>query len=352
MPRMDAGAGGRHDLTDAQWELLAPLLPEPASRGRPRRYGLRALINGVCWRVRVGAPWRDVPIRYGPWWRVYALFRPWQAAGVWERIEAELVAMADASGRLDWRVSVDSTVCRAHVHAAGARRDSPRTVDGEPDDHALGVCRGGWSTKIHAAVGAGRGPLSMLLTAGQRADCPMMIPVLEAIRVARPAPGRPRRRPRRVLADKAYSSQANRAWLRAHHIRATVPVKTDQAAHRRARGSRGGRPPAFDAVAYEDRNAVERGFSHLKHHRALATRYDKLAVRYRATTHIASISWATWARHGVRRAKSSRTTRSAPRGPVPGRPGQTPLRGLRPVWAVGRRHSPTAWEVSPPTCAP
>mgnify|MGYP002745588373 FL=1 len=164
MSRIDADAGGRHDLTDAQWELLSPLLPEPASRGRPRRYGLRALINGVCWRVRVGAPWRDVPIRYGPWWRVYALFRPWQAAGVWERIEAELVAMADASGRLDWRVSVDSTVCRVHVHAAGARRDSPRTVDGEPDDHALGVCRGGWSTKIHAAVGAGRGPLSMLLT--------------------------------------------------------------------------------------------------------------------------------------------------------------------------------------------
>ena len=208
---------------------------------------------------------------------------------MWERIEAELVAMADASGRLDWRVSVDSTVCRAHVHAAGARRDSPRTVDGEPDDHALGVCRGGWSTKIHAAVGAGRGSLSMLLTAGQRADCPMMIPVLEAIRVARPAPGRPRRRPRRVLADKAYSSQANRAWLRAHHIRATILVKADQAAHRKARGPRGGRPPAFDAAAYKDRNAVERGFSHLKHHRALATRYDKLAVRYRATIHIASI---------------------------------------------------------------
>ena len=131
MSRIDADAGGRHDLTDAQWELLSPLLPEPASRGRPRRYGLRALINGVCWRVRVGAPWRDVPIRYGPWWRVYALFRPWQAAGVWERIEAELVAMADASGRLDWRVSVDSTVCRVHVHpavTAPARWTVSRTI--------------------------------------------------------------------------------------------------------------------------------------------------------------------------------------------------------------------------------
>jgi len=93
-----------------------------------------------------------------------------------------------------------------------------------------------------------------------------------------------------VLADKAYSSQANRAWLRAHHIRATIPVKADQAAHRRARGSRGGRPPAFDVTAYKDRNAVECCFSHLKQHRGFATRYDKLAVRYQATTHIASIN--------------------------------------------------------------
>ena len=270
--------------------VLSPLLPEAPVRGRPRRYALRALIDGVRWRVRVGAPWRDVPARYGPWWRVYALFRVWQTAGVWERIEAELVAMADAAGRLDWQVSVDSTVCRAHVHAAGARRDSPQMVDGEPDDHALGVCRGGWSTKVHAAVDAGRGPLSALLTAGQRADCPMMVLVLEAIRVAHHGRGRPRRRPRRVLADKAYSSQANRVWLRAHHIRATIPVKADQAAHRRARGSRGGRPPAFDVTAYKDRNAVECCFSHLKQHRGFATRYDKLAVRYQATTHIASIN--------------------------------------------------------------
>jgi hypothetical protein len=66
------------------------------------------------------------------------------------------------------------------------------------------------------------------------------------IRIARPGAGRPRRRPERVLADKAYSSRANRAWLRAHRIAATIPVPADQAGHRRRRGSRGGRPPAFD----------------------------------------------------------------------------------------------------------
>ena len=94
-----------------------------------------------------------------------------------------------------------------------------------------------------------------------------------------------------MLADKAYSSQANRAWLHAHHIRATIPVQADQAAHRRARGSRGGRPPAFDSVTHKNCSTVERGFSHLKRHRALATaHYDKRAVRYQATIHIASIT--------------------------------------------------------------
>ncbi|WP_425320997.1 transposase [Actinomyces qiguomingii] len=128
-----------------------------------------------------------------------------------------------------------------------------------------------------------------MLTAGQAADGPMMIPVLNKIRVARPGPGRPRTRPQMVLADKAYSSRANRAWLRAHHIKATIPVKKDQAAHRRRRGSAGSRPPAFDPTAYKDRNTVERCFGQLKQNRALATKYDKLAVRYQATTHIASI---------------------------------------------------------------
>ncbi|RAX20863.1 IS5 family transposase [Actinomyces sp. Z5] len=284
---MDACA--RHDLTDAQWELLAPLLPAPPARGRPRVYPLRDMINAVRWRTRVSAPWRDVPARYGPWWRAYALYRAWQLAGVWERIEAALVARADAAGRVDWRVSVDSTTCRAHVHAAGARKDSPQLVDGEPEDHALGTSRGGWSTKVHAAADAACGMLARLLTAGQAADAPLMIPVLEEIHVQRPAGGRPRTRPQVVLADKAYSSRANRDWLRAHHIRATIPIKADQAAHRKARGRLGGRPPAFDPIAYKDRNAVERCFGCLKQHRGFATRYDKLAVRYQATIHIASI---------------------------------------------------------------
>jgi transposase len=252
-------AASRHDLTDAQWAVLEPLLPSPALRGRPRRWPTRQLVDGVRHRTRVGCPWRDVPDRYGPWWRVYALFACWQVLGVWARVQAALIASADARGRLSWQVAVDSTTSRAHVHAAGARKDSVDLVVGEPDHHALGRSRGGWSTKTHLAVDQHRGVLAFRLTPGQSGDSPEMIPVLDSITVARPGRGRPRTRPDRVLADRAYSSRANRDWLARHGIRATIPTPADQAGHRHRRGSRGGRPPAFDPAQYKDRHAVECG---------------------------------------------------------------------------------------------
>jgi transposase len=113
---------GRGDLTNAQWARLEPLLPVGKQPGRPPKWTKRQLIDGIRWHTRTGAPWRDVPERYGKWETVYGLFRRWQRDGTWAQIVTDLQARADAEGLITWDVSVDSTVARAHQHAAGARK--------------------------------------------------------------------------------------------------------------------------------------------------------------------------------------------------------------------------------------
>lgn len=117
-------------MTDGEWAILGPLLP-----GQPKRGGQwrdhRQVINGICWVKRTGAPWRDMPERYGPWKTAHERFRRWAEDGTWARLKREVIALAEAAGEVDWDAQADSTVVRAHQHAAGARkRGSPRRIRG------------------------------------------------------------------------------------------------------------------------------------------------------------------------------------------------------------------------------
>ncbi|CUU59147.1 Transposase [Parafrankia irregularis] len=156
-------------------------------------------------------------------------------------------------------------------------------------DEGLGRSRGGFTTKIHLGADGYRRPVSLLITAGQVADSTRFTAVVDRVHMLRSGPGRPRTRPDRVLADKAYSSRANRTYLRGRGITATIPEKADQQANRRRRGSRGGRPPSFDAEAYKRRNTVERCINLLKQNRAVATRYDKRAYVFHGTVTAAGL---------------------------------------------------------------
>src|SRR6266511_4016923 len=148
----------------------------------------------------------------------------------------------------------------------------------------------GLTTKLHTICdGRGRN-LATRLTPGQDADTLQLVGLVDAVRVARPGGrGRPRTRVAHLTGDKAYSSRANRAALRARRIPHTIPERDDQKANRARKGRRGGRPPAFDRARYRTRNQVERLMNRRKQFRAVATRYDKLGERYAATITVADI---------------------------------------------------------------
>ncbi len=165
---------------------------------------------------------------------------------------------------------LDSSVIRAHAHAAGARKAA--------GEQALGRSRGGFSTKLHLRADAYGRPVALHVTAGERHDLLGVGPLFEqgALRTGRP--GRPRWKPATVIVDKAYSTAGLLAAFRCKHIVPIIPSRADQPAN-----------PDFDRDAYRRRNLVERLVGKLKQFRRVATRYDKLDAHYLAFVQLASV---------------------------------------------------------------
>lgn len=257
--------------------------------------------------------WRDLPERFGPWKTVYERHRLWSADGTWERLLQQVQAEPDAVGEIDWDVSVDSAIVRAHQHAAGARTDPPP---------ALAVPKGAsrWNTRAKLRGEASstgwwrwcrrRGPGAFARRLHQQdppdrgRPLPPVVPDrhtgaagrLHPVRAGagedpgpRPGSGRPRKKPDSVAADKGYSNGPCREYLRRRGIRHIIPEKADSRAARLRKGSRGGRPPGFDEERYKKRNTVERAVNRLKNFRAVATRYDKRGYVFLGTVSAAAV---------------------------------------------------------------
>jgi len=191
--------------------------------------------------------------------------------------------------RCGWPARLGDASCRWQCHSRPPARcggkkgaldpDSPLSaIEQVQEREALGRSQGGFSTKIHLRCEGNGLPLTFLLTVGQRHETVVFEQLMEQGAVPRPQGGRPRLRPKRVVADKGYSSGKIRRYLRRRGIRITIPRKANE----RHRGK-------FDKAAYRERNRVERCFNRLKQFRRIATRYEKKAENYLAMLTLASI---------------------------------------------------------------
>lgn len=242
----------RHELTDAQWSRIENLLP-----GRPGEHGgvakdNRNFVNAIWYVAKTGISWRDLPERFGKWDTVFHRFNEWCKKGVWKRV---FEAVKDPD--LEWLL-LDSTVIRAHPHAAG--------MNIAQNDQALGYSRGGFGTKLHLAVDALGNPITLHLSPGQDADVTHAEALLGD------------QEPEAVLADKGYDSDALAAKIEACGAEVVIPP----------RGNRK-EPREYDRELYKERNKVERCVNLFKQFRRVATRYEKTARNFLGMVFLAAI---------------------------------------------------------------
>jgi transposase len=238
----------RYQLTDHEWRIIRPMLPNKP-RGVPR-VDDRRVLNGIFWVLRSGAPWRDLPECYGPHTTCYNRFVRWQRAGVWGEIMDALAAGHDAA--------VHTSVVRVHQHGACV---------GDNREQQMGRSRGGLSSKIHAVVDTNGLPVRLGLTAGEAHDNRLCSVLLSGLQ------------PRTMLlADRGYDADWIRAFVSQQGAWANIPPRRNRKD-----------PICFSPYLYRARNLIERFFNKIKQCRRVATRYDKLAANYLAFIKLASI---------------------------------------------------------------
>jgi transposase len=247
-------------LSDEQWAFTQPFLPPPARTGRPRADDRRT-IEGILYVLITGCRWQHMPHEYGAPTTVSRRLKWWGEAGIWERIWRAVLAALDVQGKLDW--------CMAFLDGSFA----PAKKVGEK----VGLTRKGKGTKWMLVVDGNGLPLGFYLDGANRAEVRLAEQTLDTIRVARPR-GRPKQRPRQLVADRGYEGRAFRRVLRGRGIRMCIPPKR-RPKHWKAKR---GRPVVARKDEYRLRFTVERSFSWLGNFRRLLNRWEYLFSVYRS----------------------------------------------------------------------
>ncbi|MBY3246960.1 IS5 family transposase [Rhizobium laguerreae] len=244
-------------LRDDQWERIRGFVPGGTRGKRGPRTNNRLFLDALLWMARSGGRWRDLPERLGDYRSVKRRYYRWIEMGVLDEMLAMLAREAD----LEW-LMIDSTIVRAHQHAAGARK-----VKGGPDAQGLGRSRGGLSTKIHAATESLGLPVRLIASPGQRNDIAFAHDLVEGIQAAA------------TIADKGYDADHLCDKITETGADVVIPPKRNRKLQRH-----------YDADLYKERNRIERFFNKLKQFRRIATRYDKLLANFMGFVKLAAIA--------------------------------------------------------------
>ena len=195
----------RYELTESEWlrikDMLPPEHPKEGKRGRPAKCDNRSAMNGILWIARGGAPWRELPERYGLWQTVYSRFRKWKEMGVFEAIFQAL--------------SIDAILRTFLSTQPPARYTKVPMVGKKAEDKAVGMSRGGRNTKIHTLVDGLGNPLAFMLSSGADLDSTHAVPLLRQINIEGS----------NILGDKAYGAKAIREYITSQNASYTIPPR-------------------------------------------------------------------------------------------------------------------------------